>query len=134
MDDPCNNWTIELCKWVEVILLQIPAPARKIMRLSKNDYEISLRKWICAASDFIVLILFRSVHQYQQMFLELNSKDCIKVQEKKESRYLVFLTSANHWNRALSHRSHVVTADKCTKKHDAHDNLLLNLLLSKYGT
>ena len=64
VDDPCNNWPIELRKWLEVILLQVPLPAQKKGRLSKNyGFEISLRKWIYAASNFIVLIFFHSVRE-----------------------------------------------------------------------
>ena len=45
----------------------------------------SLKKWICTASNFIALIPIRQlIRQMLANYLELNSKDCIKVQGKKK--------------------------------------------------
>ena len=47
--------------------------------------KTSLKKWICAASNFIALIPSRLIRQMLANFLELRIlKDCIKVQEKKK--------------------------------------------------
>ena len=60
------------------------------------------------------------------MFLELNSKDCSEVQEKKRKSLSLYFRSPQ--NVKLDTCSRAVTAKKCTK-HDARAKLLLNLLL-----
>ena len=59
-----------------------------------NGYKkISLKKWICAASNFIALILFCLICQMLAIFLELNSKGLYQSSGKeKESCCLVFLS------------------------------------------
>ena len=53
--------------------------------------KISLKKWICAASNFITLILFCLIRQMLAIFLELNSKGPYRSSGKeKESCCLVF--------------------------------------------
>ena len=60
-------------------------------------------------------------------FLELSSKILYQSSGKeKESRYLVFTSSAKREIRALVHRSRAVTARKCAKKRDARAKLFFS--------
>ena len=58
--------------------------ARSENREIKYGYEISLTKWIRAASNFIVPIPPRSVRQMLANFFGVEFWDCIKVQEKNK--------------------------------------------------
>ena len=51
-------------------------------RITATVTKTSLQKWIRATSNFIALIPTRSIRP--EIFLQLNSKDCIKVQKKKK--------------------------------------------------
>ena len=60
------------------------------------------------------------------MFLELNSKDCIKVQEKQRKVFSHVFTSSTKSEIRHFHVVGAATAKKCTKKHDSRATLLFN--------
>ena len=57
---------------------------------------MSLKKWICTASNFMALILSHSIFQVLAFFWELNSKSSGK---EKESRRLPFTSSTKRESR-----------------------------------
>ena len=61
-----------------------------------DGYEMSLKKWICTASNFMALILSHSIFQVLAFFWELNSKSSGK---EKESRRLPFTSSTKRESR-----------------------------------
>ena len=57
--------------------------------------KTSLKKWICAASNFIALIPSRLIRRMlPKFFWSWNIKDCIKVQEKKK-KVVVFCSPSS---------------------------------------
>ena len=78
-----------------------------------------LRRWIPkkrirAASDFIALIPSCSICQILANFLELNYKDCTKVQEKKKKVVVLFPSSTKREIRPFHVVGRAVTAKKGT--------------------
>ena len=85
-------------------------------RRRQRPRKTLLKKWICAASNFIALIPSRLIRQMLANFVgvEFYWKDCIKVQGEKKSC------------------SRATTAKKCSKKRDAVQSrnvINLNLLV-----
>ena len=93
-----------------------PSRTRSENREIKYGYEISLKKWIRAASNFIVPIPSRSVRQMLAIFLELNSETVSRFRKRIRKSLSCAFALHKSWNWALSRRSRAVTAKKCTKK------------------
>ena len=67
-----------------------------------TDTKTSFKKYIHAASNFMVFIPSRSIQQIMAKFLGLNSKGVFRSSGKEEeSRCLVFTSSTKRENRKI---------------------------------
>ena len=95
----------------------------KIRQVSIFKKQSSFKKWVCAASNFIILISTLFIGNFFRSWM---LKDCIISPKAngKENGCHVFSSPLQTWNWDVSHHSCAVTARKCTKTHVASAELM----------
>ena len=101
------------------------ASATRTATATATATKTSLKKWICAASNFIALVPSRLIVWMLANFFEADSKGLYQSSAKKKGKLLSCVSVLDKsCNQAFSRPSRAVTAKKWIKKLDARAKLL----------